>query len=65
MFFLFYFWLVFCKKCLSKKILALELWIEKFLTNNVTSFYMFNILDFLNNFMVGDVIPRDSKVNFQ
>ena len=38
---------------------------QKVLNNNVASFYMFNILDFLDNFMVGDVIPRDSKVNFQ
>ena len=32
--FLYYSWLVFCKNCLSGKILVLELWIKRILTSN-------------------------------
>ena len=41
--FLYFSWLALCKKCLSGKILVLELWIKKVLTNNIAWFSKFNI----------------------
>ena len=55
--FLYYSWLAFCKMCLSEKILGFELLIKKFGTNNMASFYKFNIFAFFNDFLVDDVIP--------